>query len=375
MSASHGIQMRSGCLWLSLMILTSAGLPLSASEEDHAEEEKSISLNESQLSKAKIETMSVTLRDLRANVVLPGEVKVNGYRTSQVTPRIPSVVEKRHVELGDIVDAGQTLVTLSSIDVAEAAGELMLAAFEWRLVQELSSEATSGRRKIEAEAAYRKAMSRVRSFGLTNEQANDIAKSNEHEALSGTFNLLAPQSGTVFNDDFVIGSLVEPGHVLIEIVDESSVWVEASAIELPEVETGSIATVILEGGERVEGHIVQLFHHLDTSTRTRSVRIEVNNEDDTLHPGQFVQVEISTGISRPVLAVPSSAVTLINGQKNVFLSEEGEFHATLVADGLTYGDWVAIESGLDEGDRIVTNGVFYLKSLLLKSSLGSGHAH
>lgn len=344
--------------------------------EDHAEEEAGfVSLSRHDWPAAGVKVEPAELRRLRTTVVLPAEVVVNGYLSASVTPKIPSVVEVRHVRLGDAVEVGQPLATLSSVAMAEAAGELMLAAYEWRLVQELGQEAVSGRRYAEAETAQRKAMARVLAYGLTERQAQSLSTSDDMRAFSGRFDLLAPRAGTVFSDDFVVGELIEPGRVLVEIVDESSVWVEARAADLPDAERGDAARVVTDDGGRFEGVVVQRHHRLDETTRTRALRIEVENSDDALHPGQFVEVELETGVTQPVLAVPGTAVTLVDGSDTVFRLEGDEFHPVRIVAGDAVGDWRVVGGGLQRGDVVATAGVFHLKSLLLKSSIGSGHAH
>ena len=334
-----------------------------------------VSLTRQERSDIGIEIEHAELRTLRTTVVLPAEVVVNGYRSARVTPRIPSVVEVRHVHLGDAVETGQPLASLSSVHMAEAAGELMLAAYEWRLVRELGPEAVSGRRYAEAKTAQRQAMAKVIAYGLSEAQAQELAGSEDIAAFAGRFDLLAPRAGTVFSDDFVIGELVEPGRVLLEVVDESTVWVEARAAELPEVERNDAAVVVADDGRRIAGRVVQRHHRLEEATRTRALRIEVDNVDDALHPGQFVEVELETGVSEPVLAVPRSAVTLLNGRESVFRIEGDEFHPVPISTGRGPDDWAVVRAGLEPGDRVAAAGVFHLKSLLLKSSLGSGHAH
>jgi cobalt-zinc-cadmium efflux system membrane fusion protein len=67
---------------------------------------------------------------------------------------------------------------------------------------------------------------------------------------------------------------------------------------------------------------------------------------------------------------------LFKGSSVVFHLEDGrEFHPEPVQLGATSGKWSQITSGVDEGDIIAVRGTFYLKSLLLKSELGDGHAH
>ena len=119
-----------------------------------------------------------------------------------------------------------------------------------------------------------------------------------------------------------------------------------------------------------------IYVQLDETTRRQGLRIEVDNSDDHLHPGQFVEAEISTGEGLAVLAVPSEAITLIKGAPTVFvLEEDHEFHPQAIETGLSSGGWTEIRGGLNDGDEIAVTGVFHIKSLLLKSSLGEGHAH
>ena len=74
--------------------------------------------------------------------------------------------------------------------------------------------------------------------------------------------------------------------------------------------------------------------------------------------------------------MPSEAITLIKGVPTVFKLEEGhEFHPQPIDIGIAAGGWTEVRGGLVEGDEIAVEGVFTLKSLLLKSSLGEGHAH
>ena len=125
-----------------------------------------------------------------------------------------------------------------------------------------------------------------------------------------------------------------------------------------------------------DGKIVQIHHSLDEQTRTRIVRIEVDNKDDTLHPGEFVQVEFLSGPGEITLAVPASSIVAMEGSSFLFRLMQGdEIIAQPVEVVLTSGDWVGIHDGLTEGDEIVVEGAYGLKSEFLKSERGAGHSH
>lgn len=320
----------------------------------------------------------VSRRALGETVRVPGNVEINMYRSARVTPRITAQVVARHVILGESVSAGQRMVTLSSVAMAEAQAELIIANREWERAKSLGPESVSDRRYTEARVARQLALARVLAYGMTAAQADALMNTPDADRASGVFDLLAPQDGTVLQDNFIVGELIEPGRVLFDISDESVMWVEARpiAVGVPDIHAGIPARVTPDGVNWIDGKVVQRYHRVDETTRTHGVRIEVDNADDRLHERQFVEVEIVTGSGDEVLAVPRAAVTMIGNTTTVFKVENGhEFHAESIATGPTVGDWTAVSAGLREGDAIAVAGIFHLKSLMLKSSLGGGHAH
>lgn len=354
--------------------------PLYAQDEHGHEEEEIefITMTSAERTDAGINTGRVSLRTLSEQVRLPAEVVVNAYQSANVTTRITAQVVARHARLGDVVEEDQRLATLSSVDMAEAQGALILAESEWQRVSGLGKQAVSERRYTEAEIARRQAVAKVLAYGMTMDEINRLLASGNAALATGEFDLLAPQQGTILSDNFIVGELIEPGRVLFRISDESTLWVEASTVpsDLTEYEIGAPARIAHGDDHWIEGRVVQLHHQLDETTRRQGIRIEVDNTDDHLHPGQFVEAEIGTGEGPTVLAVPDRAITLIKGVSTVFrLEGDTEFHPQAVTTGRAAGGWTEIREGLAEADEIAVDGVFDLKSLLLKETLGEGHAH
>lgn len=359
-----------------LMIL---GIPVSGEESGHdkntGNEEPQLEFKPAEREAAGIVTVSVTPQRLSETVRVPGEVRSNAYRSAKTTPRISAQIVARHVTLGDLVEKGDPLVTLSSVEVADAQGELLVAEQEWQRVQSLGRDVVSERRYIEAEVAHQNAHARLLAFGMSEKEIEQLKKNADARRATGRFDLVATQAGRIIFDDFVVGDFVAPGRVLFEISDESLLWVEASLPpeKAAQVEAGESAT-ILHDGERLQGTVVQVHHRLDEATRRQSVRIEVDNSNDILHPGEFVTAEITIG-GEEMLAVPADAVLLINGQRNVFRLHDDAFEPVEIETGKSRGGQVPVISGLEPGDVIAAKGAFHLKSLLLKSQMGSGHGH
>lgn len=337
--------------------------------EDEEEERGGVDLSPESLKEAGILVEPLTLQNLAGEVKAPGEVTLNSYLSSKVTPRIEAQIVARHAKLGDTVEKGQPLVTLSGVEMAEAIGELQVAHKEWRRVQQLGSSAVSAKRYSEAKIADEQARAKAMAYGMTKEQVKVL-----HEkglgVTPGSFQLIAPQSGTIVSDDFIEGELIEPGRVLFDIVNESALWVESrlSPERAKDVEVGAGARVHIPDNGWLQGKVVQKHHLLDEETRTIGVRIEVDNEEDRLHPGMYLDTRIQAGDEQKYLAVPTSSVLRSpDGDWVVFVeTKPGEFKPQEIKTLRNIEDHTVIE-GLPEGTRVVTEGAFFVQSELAKS--------
>ncbi len=338
-------------------------------EGGHEEEEQSVKLSAEQMAIAGIVSEAVQLQEVSDLIIAPGEVVLNAYKTTSVTPRVSAQVAKRHAKLGDEVKAGDPLLTLSSVAMASAQGELIVTEREWQRVKKLGRKVVSASRYTEARVAHEQAKARVLAYGMTAKQVSAFIKSGDASKANGTFQLLASQNGTVIKDDFILGELIEPGRVLFVISDESVLWVEAkltpSQVKL--VSPGNAVDITAES-KTFFGKVVQVHHALDEDTRTLGVRIEFANPDDDLHPGVFVQAKIGSNNAAPALAIPVNAVLRSpDGDWMIFTENKaGEFEPQEIELVRTVGDFSVIK-GIKPGTRVVTQGAFFVQSELAKS--------
>jgi len=345
-----------------------AATPPAASEahdDDHGD--ASPRWDAASLAAAGIRIAPLQRQSLSESLRAPGEVVDNAYGTTLITPRVDALVVKRHAKLGDEVAAGAPLVTLSSIEVASAQAALRLAEQEWTRVQALGREAVSGRRYSEAQIAVEQARATAKAYGLSAQQRG---------LADGEFTLTAPHAGRITQDAFVIGERIEPGHTLFRLVDESVVWVDAKlpAEQAHRIAVGAEAEVVL-GDVRLKGSVMQRAHHTSEATRNAKVRLEVPNEGDRLHGGDFVEVHLRAGDAGPAtLALPTPALVQLEGDTVAFRQDaDGDIDAVAVRTGAVIGDQTVILEGLNEGDRVVVEGAYVLKAQQLKSQIGDDH--
>jgi len=356
------------------------GTAISAEDEQRAgghAEENPLVVDKATREKLGIATERITMQTLTEELRAPGEVKANAYATTLVSPRVPAQIVARRAKLGDEVKAGQPLVILSSTEVAEAQGTLIVAEREWQRVRKLGADAVSARRYSEAEVARDQARAKLRAFGIADGEIARLMKRGSGSA-DGEFALVAPQSGRVTADEFLVGERVEPGRALFTLVDERRVWVEA---QLPpdaagRVKVGTLARVVAHGHE-LAGEVVQLAHRAQESSRTTPVRVEVANENDVLHAGEFIETYIATTVRSEALAVPNEAIVQLQGQSTIFKQAQGgdRFEPVAIETGGTRGASTIVTRGIASGDIVVVSGAFELKARLLKSQLGEGHGH
>jgi len=336
--------------------------------DDHAAD--GAELSDAQLKSADITVEVLALQNISKSITAPGEVRFNAYKSKKVTPRINAQVLKRHKHLGHFVKTGQVLVNLSSVEMAQAQGELIVADREWKRVKKLGKKVVSERRFVEAKISQQQAYAKVLAFGMTTPQISQLLKTNDPGKAIGQFNLLATQNGTITMDDFVEGEMIEPGKVLFEITNESSMWVEARLTPnaIHGISIGAPVNVISEKNH-YPAEVTQIHHRLDEATRTIAVRIEVENRNDDLHPGLFVQAQIQTGENQLALVLPKNAVLRSSdGDWVVFVEEKPGFFKPQKIKQIGQTGELVIVDGLAIGTRVVTKGAFFVQSEIAKSS-------
>jgi multidrug efflux pump subunit AcrA (membrane-fusion protein) len=106
------------------------------------------------------------------------------------------------------------------------------------------------------------------------------------------------------------------------------------------------------------------------------VRTEVANTGLLLKPGMFADLSIELNHNGAAVAVPAGAILDDQGMPFVFVRVDGHhFEPRLVATGATDGGWVEIAQGVEDGEEVVTDGNFQLKSKLFEAVLEASHVH
>lgn len=344
-------------------------------------QDKGLKLSDEEAKAAGIEVAELKAAMLSEQVVVTAVIRPNQDRIAKLAPRVPARITRVNANLGDKVQAGQTLALLDSIELGEAhsvyqqarsAFELARADFD-RAKRLKAEEIIPEKDFLRARSEYEKARASLRA-AEDKLKLLDASHTPAEKAGSSVFPLNAPFAGTVIEKDAVLGELAQPDKRLFTIADLSTLWIEASLFEkdLGRVQTGARAAVKVTAypDQTFQGRLTYIASTMDRETRTARARIEVPNSDGRLKPEMFATAAIDTPATRPVLALPQEAVVLVNGQPTVFIAEGDMFKPRVVEPGEKFGRRVAIARGVKEGDRVVVAGAYALKAQMLKSQIG-----
>jgi cobalt-zinc-cadmium efflux system membrane fusion protein len=349
-------------------------------ERAHAEIPRSVRLSPEVLASAKIATAKVTREALVATLSLPGEIVSDPDRSAKISSPVAGRIEQVSFREGSVVKRGDVLALvrvpeLGNVRSAYAATTAKAKAaranasrLEALLAERLTSEQAFRDASAEAEALEAEAHS-------LKEQLAGLGVS----ASSGTAFLLslrAPVNGTVLARDAVVGQPITADKTLGSIADLAEVWFLGRVFEkdLSELRIGASTEVDLNAypDQHFAGQVAYIGQQVDQSARTLTARIVLQNPDSLLRVGLFGTARVAKGTSggTPRLVVPRTALVEVAGKSVVFVKHpDGDFEMHDVVTGDSAPGKVEIVSGLREGEDVVTEGAFTLKSTVLRGAL------
>ncbi len=337
------------------------------------------------------QTAIVERQPFHEEISATATIKPNEYRLVHLSPRIEGRIIEVKAELGQHVTSGQVLALLDSIELGQKKSDFLQAKTNHDVdkrnyVREeglYKQQITSEKEFLDAKGryeksltAYRAAHEALRLIGLTEEDIKNIDWNKKGQPLS-YFPLVSSLNGTVIERTITLGELISPKDKAFTIADLSTVWIILDVYEqnLAAVRVGADVEITVDAfsGETFKGTIVYLSDVLNPATRTIDARVEIPNPDRRLRPGMFARAILllpNPQEDQQVLIVPQAAIQQVGEKPVVFVQDRpGTYTVRSILVGRRSGTDAEVHSGLTEGERIVTQGSFYLKSILLKEQI------
>jgi RND family efflux transporter MFP subunit len=359
------------------MAMPGGAAPSSAAKSDEPVE---VSLTPEAMTRIGIKIDTVRAETATEGVGVPGTVASNAYRDTKVNALVGGVVRQVIVELGARVRRGEPLAVIFSSDLADAQMKYlsMRATFEadhQKLVrtEKLVALGSASRQELEEvtamhaghETELAAARQRLLLLGLEARQVDSLTDASH---VVSEVTVQAPANGEVIARSVNPGQVVSAGQELFVVTDLSTVWVIGDLYEqdFPVVRVGSSAVINVPPNNRtLRGRIAYIDPRVDPASRTAKVRVEVPNSGESLRLGMFVTLSFETGSNQRITVVPQAAVQAVGERTVVYMpveGEEGRFTERPVKLGPPRGDLVQVVEGLRPGEKVVTNGSFFLRS-------------
>lgn len=345
---------------------------------EHDDEE--ISFLKEQQWKIDFRTEPVQRRSIRSSLRAVAEVLPQQKGYAELVSPVDGIlgVEHNHslVIPGSKVDKGQILACISpTLQGTDGWTEIRLsfvqAERDYQRAERLKSRNAISQRDFEE---------MERDYLVKKASHESFAESGETDR----FHIRAPISGSVMQMQILPGQKIEAGQKLMTIVDPSTVWLQVNVFETDYYRMSKPTGIYLTIPGRDSGisvgqsgmQLLSVGSAIDPDNRTIPVLLEIANPDLLLKINQSIDVELYSGGIEPALCVPRGAIYDDDAHDIVFVHTGGESFAKRVVEVGAHDDgWVSILTGLEEGERVVTQGGYHVKLASTTTEIGHGHAH
>jgi len=278
---------------------------------------------------------------------------------------LPGTVDKIHFESGQPVHEGDILVELDirqeRAQLANMEAQRDLARIQYGRAEQLSKAGVISKSDYDNAAAQQKA---------TEAQVNDIKAAIARKTIH------APFSGVLGIRQISLGQYLAAGQAIVSLQSVDPIYVNFGVPQqdTSKMKIGHSLRVTNQDlpGMGFSGRISALDSVINEQTRNIQIQATLPNPGGKLRPGMFVQVELPVGQPRDVIPLPASAINYAPYGDSVFVVGDMKDEKS----GKTYrgvrqqmvkiegsrGDQVAITSGLNPGDEVVSAGAFRLRN-------------
>ncbi|MDA6071017.1 efflux RND transporter periplasmic adaptor subunit [Flavobacterium sp. AC] len=318
----------------------------------------------------KIKLETVKNEPFQLELITAGTVKAIPNSYAEIAPPFSGRVTKIYLKLGIKTQPGTPLFEMVSPDFIDAQKNFFqsksayqIAKLSLKRQQDLKTNGVGSQKDLEeaetnfevSEKEYQNAIASLKIFGV------NIDKLVFGQSLVIT----SPIAGEIITNEVVMGQYIKDDDApKAKVANLKKVWVVGQVKEkdirfIHELD-GAEIQVASYPNKKITGKVYHVEEIVDEATRSVQVLIECINNDHTLKPGMYVTVKF---IDTPVntLFVPAKAVLQFNDKSFVFVQiAKGKYMRRYVETGISDKGKIAILSGLQPNETIISEGAFYL---------------
>ena len=321
---------------------------------------------------AYVKTQPLALTQHALMEAVAGKIVYDESRTTRISSPVTGRVIDTPVTLGAQVQAGDSVLVLTSPEVADiesesakAQADLQLAERAYQRQQDLYAGKAIARKELEqaqddwirARSEWQRTQDRLKNLHIQGKQTD------------GRFLLRTALAGTVVerhaNPGMEVRPDLEQALFVVSDLGQLTVLMQVFEMDLDKIRLGQTLSVQVPAypEHRFPATVSYIGQVLDEATRTIQVRCTLPNPDGRLLPGMYATVQVESGPEDLAIVIPLTAVFTEGDNDFVFVAlDEHHFKQKPVTIALRLKDKAIIRSGLSAGEQLVTEGALMLRA-------------
>lgn len=338
----------------------------------------------------RVEVIQVGRSSKASELELPGSIQA--IAEAPILARADGYIERRLVDIGDRVHAGQPLAEIEAPETDEQIRQAKAALQQAQAgVNQALANLKRGQADTELARVTAQRFANLAAKGVVSKQENDQYQAQHQSLLAGVQSLQeaiavarsnvaaaeaslarldriqsyrvvkAPFDGVITLRNVDSGALVNAGSTMLFRIAQTATlrtYVNVPQTHASGVRLGQPARVSVSNlpGRQFPGTVARTANALDPASRTLLVEIHVPNPAGALLPGMYARVDLVSGRASAPLLIPSEALIVRSeGTKVAVVRPDSSVHLQRIEVGRDYGDRLEVMSGLQEGDLIIPN--------------------
>ena len=274
---------------------------------------------------------------------------VKPYQKAKLSSDEGGRIKEIRKDKGSIVKKGETILVIDN-DILRATLDATKAQYDLAEIT-FQKQEKIWKDKVGSEFQYLQS-----KYRFEQSKANlDLIKTRYEKTF-----IKAPFDGVLDNKVYEIGEYAPPGTPIIDIISTYRFKVEAGVPEryVGKINKGDRAVLKLknvDGGE-LAGKVTYVGTSILVDNRTFPVEILIDSKSKLIKPELAVEVSVVQYEYENLICVPDEVVSRVDEGYVVYLEENGIAVSRSIEILSRTGDKIAIQSGLKEGDKLISVG-------------------
>jgi RND family efflux transporter MFP subunit len=297
-------------------------------------------------------------------LVLPGNTQA--FIDAPIYARTNGYLKAWHADIGARVHQGQLLAQIETPELdqqlQQARADLATAEANLNL-----SQITAARDEnlLKTHSVSTQERDNAVNAFAANKATVDSNRANvaRLEQLQSFERVYAPFDGVITARSTDIGALIDAGAnspkelFHMAAINKLRVFVAVPEVYSRAAVSGAHATLTLDEypGQTFQGTVVRNSNAIDAASRTLLVEVDVENRQNTLMPGAYVQVHLQLPAGAQSLTIPSNTLIFRRQGLQVALARDGKAELVPITPGHDYGDSMEILAGLRTDDEVIVS--------------------